>query len=97
MFVDQRLVVMLFKLFDRSDRGYFSFLEFEEIVDERMIPNFKKIVERERERWNIKQFSGQSTGIIERSSSIAQGHSRGNSEGGSQGYAHGGQFGGQQV
>ena len=60
LFVDQRLVVMLFKLFDRSDRGYFSFSEFEEIIDERMMPNYKKIVIRERERWKMKEFSGES-------------------------------------
>ena len=63
LFVEQRIVIMLFKLFDRSDKGYFGFVEFEEIIDERMMPNYKKIVVRERERWNIKQYSGQEVGI----------------------------------
>ena len=74
LFVEQRIVIMLFKLFDRSDRGYFGFVEFEEIIDERMMPNYKKIVVRERERWNIKQYSGQDVGILERRLTGGQKH-----------------------
>jgi len=53
IFVDQRVVYMLFKLFDRSDNNYFTFVEFEDIIEERMMPNYKKVVLRERERYRM--------------------------------------------
>lgn len=46
--VEPRLVVMIFKLFDRADVNYFRYADFEDIILERIKPNYKKIVEFER-------------------------------------------------
>ena len=54
IFVEQRIVMMLFKLFDRADQGYFKFDDFYDILEERMIPNYQKIVALERNKWTKK-------------------------------------------
>ena len=41
---ENRVVTMLFALFDRNDHTYFTFVEFEDIIEERMMPNYKKVV-----------------------------------------------------
>lgn len=41
---EQRVVYMLFSLFDRRNNGYFGNQEFADIIDETFSPNFKKIV-----------------------------------------------------
>lgn len=46
--VEARLVVMIFKLFDRADDNYFRYSDFEDIILERIKPNYRKIVAFER-------------------------------------------------
>lgn len=51
--LEDRIGIMLFRVFDRSDQGFFGQTEFIDIVDKRMIPNYKRIVRSERERFNL--------------------------------------------
>lgn len=44
---------MLFRIFDRVNQGFFGQTEFLDIVDKRMIPNYKRIVYMERERFKM--------------------------------------------
>jgi hypothetical protein len=46
-----RLGIMLFRIFDRRNLGYFSYEEFSDIVDKKMRPNYKRLVRKERIRW----------------------------------------------
>jgi Ca2+-binding EF-hand superfamily protein len=46
--VEARLVVMIFKLFDRGNVNFFRYCDFEDIILERIKPNYRKIVELER-------------------------------------------------
>ena len=57
--VEPRLVVMIFKLFDRGNVNYFRFSNFEDIIQERIKPNFRKIVELERQKWELKLLRGE--------------------------------------
>ena len=45
--------IMMFRLFDRANQGFFSQTDFTDIVTKRMIPNYKKIVRMERERYRM--------------------------------------------
>lgn len=49
--MDNRLGIMLFRLFDRQNQGFFSYAEFTDIIDKRMRPSYKKYVRAERERY----------------------------------------------
>jgi hypothetical protein len=51
--LEDRIQIMLFRIFDRSDQGFFGQTEFIDVVDKRMIPNYKRIVRMERERYNL--------------------------------------------
>lgn len=46
-----RLGIMLFRIFDRRNLGYFSYEEFSDIVDKKMKPNYKRLVKKEWIRW----------------------------------------------
>jgi hypothetical protein len=50
--LSNRLGIMLFRIFDRRNLGYFSYEEFSDIVDKKMKPNYKRLVRNERIRWN---------------------------------------------
>jgi len=50
---DDRLVMMLFRLFDRHNQGYFNYKDFVDILTRRMRPNFLRIVAAERERYRL--------------------------------------------
>lgn len=41
--------VMIFKLFDRNNDNFFRFADFEDIIFERIKPNYRKIVAYERQ------------------------------------------------
>jgi hypothetical protein len=45
------MVIMLYLLFDRNSNGHFSFAEFDDIINMNLIPNYVKIVKKERKRW----------------------------------------------
>lgn len=51
--LSDRVGIMLFKLFDRRHQGYFSYLEFSDIILRRMKPNYKRIVYAERQRFAL--------------------------------------------
>lgn len=51
--VEERLVMMLFRLFDRHDEGFFTFKDFVDILTGRMRPAFMRIVRAERERYRL--------------------------------------------
>jgi len=51
--VDTRLKIMLFRIFDRRNEGYFSFKDFEDVMTKRIRPNYKRIVRMERERFKL--------------------------------------------
>lgn len=51
--LEDRVGIMLFRLFDRSNQGYFGVSEFIDILAVRMIPNYKQIVHLERERYKV--------------------------------------------
>jgi len=51
--VDDRLVMMLFRLFDRHNQGFFNYKDFVDILTRRMKPNFVRIVAAERERYRL--------------------------------------------
>ena len=51
--LEDRVGMMLFRLFDRANQGYFGSSEFIDILAVRMIPNYKKIVHLERERFKV--------------------------------------------
>lgn len=51
--LEDRVGIMLFRLFDRSNQGYFGASEFIDILAVRMIPNYRKIVHLERERFKV--------------------------------------------
>ena len=46
--LEDRIGIMLFRLFDRRSIGIFSYEEFSDIVDRKMKPNYKKLVWLER-------------------------------------------------
>lgn len=50
--ISDRLGIMLFRLFDRQNQGFFSYAEFLDIIDKRMRPSYKKYVRMERERYD---------------------------------------------
>ena len=41
--LEDRVDIMLFRLFDRSNQGYFDASEFIDILAVRMIPNYRKL------------------------------------------------------
>ena len=45
--------MMLFRLFDRQDQGFFTYKDFVDILTRRMKPNYKRIVLAERERYRL--------------------------------------------
>lgn len=47
------MVLMLFRLFDRHDEGFFTYKDFVDILTRRMRPNFTRIVLAERERFRL--------------------------------------------
>jgi len=49
--LEDRIGIMLFRVFDRADQGCFGRVEFRDVINKRMIPNWKKIVCAERERF----------------------------------------------
>lgn len=51
--MEDRVGIMLFRVFDRANEGYFGQTMFTDIVMKRMIPNYKKIVRMERERFRM--------------------------------------------
>ena len=51
--LEDRVGIMLFRLFDRANQGFFSRTEFTDILHKRMIPNYKKIVRIEMERFRM--------------------------------------------
>ena len=51
--LEDRIGIMLFRIFDRSNQGYFGQTEFVDIIDKRMIPNYKRIIFMERERFRL--------------------------------------------
>ena len=51
--VNKRIVIMLFRLFDRRDIGCFSYEEFSDIVYKKLKPNFRRIIRLERNRWKM--------------------------------------------
>lgn len=51
--IEDRLVVMLFRLFDRGNQGYFSYKDFVDILTKRMKPNYRRIVFSERQRFKL--------------------------------------------
>ena len=51
--IEDRLVMMLFRLFDRHDEGFFTFKDFVDILTKRMKPNYYRIVMAERERYRL--------------------------------------------
>ena len=51
--MEDRLGIMLFRVFDRANQGFFSQTMFTDIIMKRMIPNYKKIVRMERERFRM--------------------------------------------
>lgn len=42
---------MCFRLFDREENDFFGYQIYEDILEENLIPNFKKIVKKERANW----------------------------------------------
>ena len=50
--ISDRLGIMLFRLFDRQNQGFFSYAEFLDIIEKRMRPSYKKYVRAERERYD---------------------------------------------
>jgi hypothetical protein len=51
--VDDRMRIMLFRLFDRRNQGWFNYAEFSDIVDGRLKPNFCVMIRDERRRWKL--------------------------------------------
>ena len=51
--MEDRVGIMLFRVFDRSDQGFITQTMFTDIIMKRMIPNYKKIVRMERERFRM--------------------------------------------
>lgn len=47
--VEERMVKMLFGLFDRHKTGVFKFIDFEDIIENRMSPNYESIARKARE------------------------------------------------
>ena len=50
--MDDRVGIMLFRLFDRQNVGYFSYAEFTDIIDRKLRPNYLLFVREERERYS---------------------------------------------
>lgn len=48
-----RFGIMLFRLFDRNNVGFFNYTEFYDIIMRRMKPNYKRIVRIERARYQL--------------------------------------------
>ena len=46
--VQENKVRMLFGLFDRQDAGYFNYISFEDIIENRMTPNYEMVVKKAR-------------------------------------------------
>lgn len=46
--VQESKVRMLFSLFDRQDAGYFNYISFEDIIENRMTPNYEMVVKKAR-------------------------------------------------
>ena len=51
--LDERVGIMLFRVFDRADQGSFGLAEFTDVISRRMRPNYKRIVAAERERYRM--------------------------------------------
>lgn len=51
--IEDRLVMMLFRLFDRDDQGFFTYKDFVDILTRRMKPDYLRIVRAERERFRL--------------------------------------------
>jgi len=47
----QRHVYLMFSLFDRRDKGYFNFEQFDDIISENMEPDFLKIAKQAKIRY----------------------------------------------
>ena len=52
--VEERIVRMLFGLFDRDGSGFFKFNQFEDIIEERMLPNYEYVVKQYRQNYRKK-------------------------------------------
>lgn len=61
IYVEQRVVTMLFQLFDRAGDGYFRYSNLADIIEGKMKPDYKRIVRTERRNWKKR--------VVERSSS----------------------------
>lgn len=59
--VEARLVVMIFRLLDRGNVNFFRYSDFEDIIQERIKPNYRKIVELERQKWQLKLLRGETS------------------------------------
>ena len=51
--LSDRIGIMLFRLLDRRDCGCISYVEFSDIIDRRLKPNYKRMVRAERMRWSL--------------------------------------------
>ena len=51
--LEDRIGIMLFRVFDRADQGCFGRVDFIDVISKRMIPNWKKMVCAERERFRL--------------------------------------------
>lgn len=51
--VEERMVRMIFSLFDRHGTGVFKFIDFEDIIEGRMTPNYDTIARRSREQHRL--------------------------------------------
>ena len=61
IYVEQRVVTMLFQLFDRAGDGFFRYANLADIIEGKMKPDYKRIVRTERKNWKRR--------VVERSSS----------------------------
>ena len=50
---EERLGIMLYRIFDRRFQGFFNYQEFADILEKRMKPSYKKIIWAERARWAL--------------------------------------------
>lgn len=51
--LEDRIGIMLFRVFDRANQGCFGLLEFTDVISKRMVPNYKRIIAQERERFRL--------------------------------------------
>lgn len=51
--ITDRLGIMLFRVFDRQNLGYFNYAQFSDILEKRLKPNYKMIVRMERARFAL--------------------------------------------